>query len=217
MPRQDILVADANGEHPLNLTHSPEFESHPAWSPDGAYLLYIKSFTVENTSHSEIWVSRPDGTDQRKVADGMLASWSPDGQQILYAAADSPTGKNIIAIAYRAGGDPVWGKTLQNSVRDLAWSPDGSKFVFSTVDGLFSMDRNGTNPNPAHSRPDPNYQYRLVTGQPTDRFFGQRLPPDSAELIHDPGGWQRPGEFDQLQFGRTIRIFLVARWQLVGV
>jgi Tol biopolymer transport system component len=27
----------------------------------------------------------------------------------------------------------------------LAWSPDGSKFVFSTADGLFSLDHNGTN------------------------------------------------------------------------
>ncbi len=139
----DILVADANGEHPLNLTHSPERESNPAWSPDGAYLLFIKTFT--NTARSEIWVSRPDGADQRKVADGSIASWSPDGQQILYAAYEGPTVKNIIAITYRAGGDPVWGKTLQNSVRDLAWSPDGSKFVISSADGMFSLDRNGTN------------------------------------------------------------------------
>ena len=141
---QDILVADASGEHPLNLTHSPEREINTAWSPDGAYLLYIKIFTVDNTSRSEIWVSRPDGADQRKIADGNVAAWSPDGRQILYAAAEGPAGKPIIAIAYRAGGDPVWGKTLQNSVRDLAWSPDGSKFVISSVDGIFSMDRDGS-------------------------------------------------------------------------
>ena len=138
---QDIFILDANGEQPFNLTHSPQREGNPAWSPDGAYLLYTKSF-----NDSEIWISRPDGTDPRKVADGNMPAWSPDGRQILYIASRGQNGKTTIAIINTAGGDPVWEKTLQASVRDFAWSPDGSKFVFSTADGLFSLDRNGTNP-----------------------------------------------------------------------
>ena len=137
---QDIFILDANGEQPFNLTHSPQREDHPAWSPDGAYLLYTKSF-----NDSEIWISRPDGTDPRKVADGDMPAWSPDGRQILYIASRGQNGKTTVAIINTAGGDPVWEKTLQASVRDFAWSPDGSKFVFSTADGLFSLDRNGTN------------------------------------------------------------------------
>ena len=139
---QDIFIVDANGEHPFNLTYSPEREDNPAWSPDGAYLLYLKSHT-----HSEIWVSRPDGSDQRKIADGYVASWSPDGQQILYnTASENQNGRLNIAIKYLTGGDPVWEMTMENSVRDLAWSPDGSKFAISTADGLLLMDRNRSNP-----------------------------------------------------------------------
>ena len=139
---QDIFIVDTNGEHPFNLTHSPEREDNPAWSPDGAYLLYLKSHT-----NSEIWVSRPDGTGQCKIADGYVASWSPDGQQILYnAATENQNGRLSIAIKNLAGGDPVWKMTLENSVRDLAWSPDGSKFVISTADGMLLMDRNRSNP-----------------------------------------------------------------------
>ena len=139
---EDIFIMDANGENPFNLTHSPQREDHPVWSPDGAYLLYTKIF-----NDSEIWITRPDGTDPRKVVDGDIPAWSPDGRQILYIASRGQNGKTTIAIINVTGGDPVWEMTVGNSVYDLAWSPDGSQFAVGTSDGMLLMDRNGSYQN----------------------------------------------------------------------
>ena len=74
----------------------------------------------------------------------------PPGHQMaskfsIIQRSENQNGRLNVAIIYLAGGDPVWEMTLEKSVRDLAWSPDGSKFVISTADGMLLINRNRSN------------------------------------------------------------------------
>jgi TolB protein len=66
------------------LTDRPGGALDPAWSPDGGWIAYAG----REGYVSEVFASRPDGTDVvRLTNDGVLdrsPSWSPDGQHLAY-------------------------------------------------------------------------------------------------------------------------------------
>jgi TolB protein len=80
-----IVPVDTNlREQARLLTDRPGGALDPAWSPDGAWIAY-----AGREGHaSEVFASRPDGTDVvRLTTDGVLArspAWSPDGQHLAY-------------------------------------------------------------------------------------------------------------------------------------
>ena len=39
----EIWVMDTDGRHAVNLTRSPYIDDHPAWSPDGRWILFERS------------------------------------------------------------------------------------------------------------------------------------------------------------------------------
>lgn len=51
--------------------------SGPQWSPDGQWLTFSDSI-------NDVYVVRPDGSELKKLADGLWPSFSPDGTQIAY-------------------------------------------------------------------------------------------------------------------------------------
>ena len=83
-------VAISSSEHPLN---------HFSWSPDGQYLLYAYSSSIERGSsqrRAEIHVVRADGSEDRVVATiwakgAIMVEWSPDGHHIVFCHRESPS------------------------------------------------------------------------------------------------------------------------------
>jgi Tol biopolymer transport system component len=84
--KNDVFIADWNGENLINLTHSSEYEGHPIWSPDGKQIGYI-GCGEGNCNFISI---KPDGSNPirslTKIRIALLtAVWSPNGNQILFS------------------------------------------------------------------------------------------------------------------------------------
>jgi Tol biopolymer transport system component len=75
----EIYVMNANGSHPVRLTHHPARDENPDWSPDGTQI----AFYSERPGNAEIYVMDADGSHLRRVThDPWYSSfprWLPTG------------------------------------------------------------------------------------------------------------------------------------------
>jgi Tol biopolymer transport system component len=90
--RRALIVSSANGKHQQQITPwSLNAGDGADWSPDATHLLF-RSYDDDNEqTQSQLYTIRPDGTELRQLtrfAPGtalLSASFSPDGQQIVFA------------------------------------------------------------------------------------------------------------------------------------
>jgi Tol biopolymer transport system component/DNA-binding winged helix-turn-helix (wHTH) protein len=107
--------------------------SKVAWSPDGKLLAYENDQVDEP---SGIFLMSASGSDVRRLttappnsADGN-ASFSPDGQQIVFVRVRSIYKNDIYTIPV-TGGEPRRLTFLNTGVFSPVWTPDGQKIIFS--------------------------------------------------------------------------------------
>ena len=89
-------------------------DSDPRWSPDGARLLYTRTYELAPFEYrNELRVANADGSNTRILLAGEILqtpTWSPDGQWILYSRFDLTSGSNQRCVFEKipaAGGAPV--------------------------------------------------------------------------------------------------------------
>jgi Tol biopolymer transport system component len=116
-----------SGTERLVTTLSDDVDSHAAWSPSGAKILY-------NDTASEMYTIWPDGTHRATIADGesFAGAWSPDGTKIAFL--EDKAGSEISVS--EADGTVVTLPVAKDSYRGIdvpLWSPDGSQLVFTLV------------------------------------------------------------------------------------
>jgi Tol biopolymer transport system component len=77
-----IWVANSDGSAKRQLTDDPAYvDQFPQWSADGAHILFVRQQAEaielghEEPIPVEIWRMNADGSDQRKVVDGLSAGW----------------------------------------------------------------------------------------------------------------------------------------------
>jgi TolB protein len=83
----------------------------------------------------------PDGSDDQPLTDGITASWSPDGKQLLVTDRDANfTDRDIWRVDANTGSRaPVKVGPMADS--DPSWSPDGSRFVFTrSPQGIYTAN-----------------------------------------------------------------------------
>jgi dipeptidyl aminopeptidase/acylaminoacyl peptidase len=87
----DLWMTSWDGGRSLQLTHSPESESAPRWSPDGRYLAFISNRGTENEI-DQLWLMNRAGGEAEKITDfkGSVAdyAWSPDGKKLALIVKD---------------------------------------------------------------------------------------------------------------------------------
>jgi Tol biopolymer transport system component len=93
----EIWVANPDGTGAHKVSHSPKAveDDQAHWSPDGRWIVFDRC----TSGRCSIWLVRPDGSGQRKIAptcpstnsqsvcDNASASFTPDGQHVVFTHA----------------------------------------------------------------------------------------------------------------------------------
>ena len=122
----EIFLMNSDGKRVRRLTRHFEYDSAPAWSPDGQKIAFV-SFRDEPR---DIYVMNPDGTNPINLTQSPEGweshpSWSPDGKQIVLSTGDiwvmDADGENQRNLTNHDASDT-----------NPAWSPDGRQIAFSS-------------------------------------------------------------------------------------
>ncbi len=87
----DLWMVSWDGLQSVQLTHGPDGESSPRWSPDGKYLSFTSS---RQGKRNQVWLMDRRGGEARKLTKitGDLGdyAWSPDGSKLVLVVQDPP-------------------------------------------------------------------------------------------------------------------------------
>ena len=139
------MAADGSDIRRLAPADSGEHGLPPRWSPDGQLLAYVRGV---GSAEQAVYTVGADGSDLRKMsAAASLPSWSPDGERLALAL---PDGEQVALYTIAADGSNAqrlttiegWQSQGWNEgsyepdpavawIETVAWSPDGSKILFT--------------------------------------------------------------------------------------
>lgn len=150
-----IIRRDGTHDHGIHVD-----AGCPSWSPDGSWL----TATIIRHYVSHVVRVRPDGSHEQQLThyhgdgvatDGLgegCADWSPDGRHLVYTRGWSDAAGTLHFAVYVMNADgsndhPItrtWsGKSY---IRGAAYSPDGTRVLFSRGGQLFTVDAGGGQP-----------------------------------------------------------------------
>ncbi len=101
-------------------------KARPAAPSDPAGKLVFQTSVGGN-----IYTVNVDGSNLKRITDGMDPTWSPDGSRIAFIRWREPRGVWVIDVA--TGNE--WRVFDWSEPRWTSWSPDGSEILFSRVTG----------------------------------------------------------------------------------
>lgn len=142
----DIVVMDADGANPRELTSGPASDSEPAWSADGRTVYFTSNRgrlpdpADPKTEQTDIWAIDADGANPRRLTGGVganvMAAPSPDGSLVAFVSMRTGYGK--LFTVNPDGSDPrqlTFGPSW-----DIApvWSPDGSRIAYQSAGDALS-------------------------------------------------------------------------------
>jgi TolB protein len=128
---EDLLIADADGSHPITIATQVPFMSNPTWSPDNRFVAYTRAASA---GPDHLIIASADGTstvDRGDLGGGAWGpAWSPGGDRIAVGVGSKvvlvkPDGTGLDVVSH--GSYAEVGE--QGVVGD--WRPDGTAFVFA--------------------------------------------------------------------------------------
>ena len=159
----DIYMIDANGKNKKRLTNTKGKVKGFEWSPNGSKIVFTLSEwdrcsggCHEKDGNADIYIIDADGRNQEQLTKTPIrdldASWSPDGDKIIFVS-----GNNLANINYKIyimDTDGKNQKKLSTNKEDNfmpVWSPDGKRIVFVSFHDknkntdIYIMDTDGKN------------------------------------------------------------------------
>jgi RHS repeat-associated protein len=153
---KEVYVMNANGTNQVRLTNTLENDDSPAWSADGARLLFRSERERECCDPvPQVWIMNPDGTNQMNLSNNVYGDYGPGWQQaagnppppvsITNTSYDTATNRITTAgITYDAAGQTLTDAVFRglqyqyNPEGRMIWSAnlDGSNPATSVYDGL---------------------------------------------------------------------------------
>lgn len=131
----DIYVKTISGAGLLRLTEDPARDRHPAWSPDGGEIAFVR---YHDSGCALLRVPAIGGA-ARRIADcgsGEVRSldWSPDQATLAFTVASDDLAPARLHLVDTASGEarsvrPI--DELAASIEDARFSPDGKSLAFA--------------------------------------------------------------------------------------
>jgi hypothetical protein len=138
--RGQIFVTQVVGTEARQLTVDDSGrEAHPAWSPDGRRIAFVRDQTprsgsARTWSGAELYLMNANGSDASRRAAGFHSpAWSPDGQTLAVASGDCVYDCSIHLLS--AADHGISPTRVADMGAAPAWSPDGSRIAFVRLSG----------------------------------------------------------------------------------
>lgn len=130
----ELYSVNADGSDLRRLTTSAARESHPAVSPDGRRIAFVRQ---DGSNPAEIWVADANGSKARRrlgALDSMQffynVAWSPDGRRLAFSYQNDVSTKFRIGIMDANSGGPTIITQADEEGWLPSWSPDGTQLAF---------------------------------------------------------------------------------------
>ena len=107
----DIFIMNADGSDVVQFTEGDgAFNVVPAWSPDDSKIAFASNRnysdsqeggSLEVEANAKLWSMAPEGGQAKRITSrlglDMFASWSPDGQSLVYMSVRDENSRNLYA------------------------------------------------------------------------------------------------------------------------
>ncbi len=127
----------------MRAKHLGATQTNPAWSPDGRRIAFVQIGPTEETQETEtIYISKPDGSEARKVFHSRRPhvsisdlSWSLDGSKLRFTlhGIGQPINKRTLAQIDIDGSNFEEIMEFRTGLH-IAWSPDESRIAVLSSD-----------------------------------------------------------------------------------
>ena len=147
----DIYVQLIGAGRPLRLTSDPVQEGHPAWSPDGRYIAFLRR--VGRGPEAEVIRVPALGGGERKLGDvsgwqffreGL--AWSPDGKflAVVHESGNDTERRGIYSLSVETGEKRRLTSVVAWATPAPAFSPEGGRLAFARISGgVYLLDLAG--------------------------------------------------------------------------
>jgi Tol biopolymer transport system component len=133
----ELWKINADGTGLMRFIDTPgETCGSPEWSPDGKFVAFGGWRVDQNLSDAHIFVVRADGTGRRDLGPGAMASWSPDGKQLVFHTYPTAGDHSLHIVVMNADGTDR--KKLLDHWGSPHWSRSGNR-IFSILNSNISL------------------------------------------------------------------------------
>ncbi len=134
--------ADGSGATRLPI---PETDEVDDWSSDGQWLVTVSDRHPPHGSGYQLYLMRPDGSDQRRLTEGrglnVYPRFSPDSRRVAYLHQERDKNSLWVVNIDGSGRRQVFEEVNDTPPHLFCWSPDGKSLAYTLED--WQRDENG--------------------------------------------------------------------------